>query len=42
MKGEIIEIKDGYDDFAKHFYQITILFEDMPDLKLGKCEIVQK
>ena len=41
MKGEIIAVETCEDDFKKEYYRAIIIFEKMPDLRLGSCEVKQ-
>lgn len=42
MKGKIIQIREVLnDDFTINCYEIVIDSQEMPKLKLGRCEIIQ-
>ncbi len=42
QEGEIIMIDKLYDEATcTHFWRVDIYFEEVPDLKLGKCEVTQ-
>jgi len=42
MKPEIVQITRIWDEaMCKYYYQVTIDFEELPNLKIGKCEVKQ-
>lgn len=42
MKGKIIEIRELYnEDLTINCYELTIHIAEIPDLKLGDCEVNQ-
>ncbi len=43
MKGEIVNINKNFNTVnCRYFYEISIEIENLPDLKLGECEVIQK
>ena len=41
MKGEVIEITKVVDPMFNITYQVAIMFEEVPDLKVGSAEVTQ-
>ena len=42
MSGNILEIREIFDEVTfTTKYQIVVWFDELPNIKLGKCEITQ-
>lgn len=41
MKGRIVDIHEMADEANNKWYQVSIFFEETPNLKLGECEVKQ-
>lgn len=42
-KPQITILEEKFDTATCQFYyEVTVIFDDKPDLKLGDCEVIQK